>query len=1014
LRPPPLVLGIVVPINVDQLRRQLWEEHTGFQDLMPRRVGDILLVMSLYDRFILEQDGQLNEFAIGQVLELNFTRTPGLTRVPTGADALQVLEREPGRYNLVLVSPTLPDMTVDDLTRKVRKAGHQAAVVLLGYDASHLTHYVRREKVRLIDAAFLWQGDARILPSIVNMVEDRWNVRQDCDRGGVQVILLIEDSTVWYSSFLPEIYDEILRHTRRVLKEGVNLAHRLLRLRARPKVVLCTDLQDAEQALEEYGQHVLGVVSDVEVPRRGRATRRGGIRFARRVKEEYPDVPVLLHSSRSDVADSVRAIGADFVHKHSPTLLSRLRRFLRDYVAIGDFVFRQPDGTEMARARTLEELVDRVRVLPDEVLNYHGTHNHFSSWLRARTEFTVARRLRPVGVDEFQGPEGLRGILLHALESHLWERQMAALVDFDPERFDAERDFARIGGGSVGGKARGLAFVRYILAHRSLTAIFPRVRISVPPGVVLGTEVFDSFMEDNDLVEFALKTEHDKTLDLRFDMAALPPAVEKALEALLKKMDGPLAVRSSSLLEDSYYQPFAGIYDTIILTNDHPDPKGRLHDLVRAIKRVYASTFHLRARAFLQATPYRLEEEKMAVAVMKLVGAERNGRFYPDFAGAAQSWNFYAVPPLAPDEGIAAAVLGLGESVVEGASCRRFSPRRPSIPGPWNSPRNLAENAQRSFRALRMGDQGGRIETFELAEAERDGTLGLVGATWQPQNDAVYDGISRPGVRLVTFGTLLKYNLFPLAGILDILLGLGSFGLNTPVELEFAVNLDVPDDKPREFQILQLRPLVVSRETEAFDIEDFEDGQLVCRSSRVMGNGRVDVHDVIVVDRVEFDRKDSRAVARQIATLNNQLVREERPYALIGVGRWGSRDPWLGIPVEWAHISGARAIVETAFADMEVEPSQGTHFFQNLSALGVGYFTVNPRRGDGLLDWDWLAHCPSKTALGPVRHLRFAAPLTVLMNGRNSEGVITRPGVGPLADYDDTGVAPTIPDTLLF
>jgi hypothetical protein len=391
---------------------------------------------------------------------------------------------------------------------------------------------------------------------------------------------------------------------------------------------------------------------------------------------------------------------------------------------------------------------------------------------------------------------------------------------------------------------------------------------------------------------------------------------------------------------------------------------------------------------------------------MKLVGSERNGRFYPAFAGAAQSWNFYAVPPLQPEEGMAAAVLGLGEQVVDGAACRRFSPRRPAIPGPWNSPRALAENAQRSFRALVMGPGGGHIDTFELADAEEDGTLGLVGATWQPQNDAVYDGISRPGIRLVTFGTLLKYNLFPLAGILDILLGLGSFGLNTPVELEFAVKLDVPRGEPREFQILQLRPLVISREVEAFDIDGFEDEQLVCRSGAVMGNGRVDIHDVIVVDRLDFDRKDSRAVARLIGHLNDKLVKAERPYALVGVGRWGSRDPWLGIPVEWAQISGARAIVETAFADMEVEPSQGTHFFQNLSALGVGYFTVNPKRGRGLLDWDWLAHQRVVSEHNSVRHLRFAEPLTVLMSGRKTEGVITKPGVGPLAEPDET-VFPT-------
>ncbi len=989
-------------IRTQELRGAVAKHRVGFQDLVPNRVSDILLVMSPYDRFILEQDGQLNDMALGEALELSFTRTPGLTRVPTGEMALLRLEAERHRYNLVIASPTIRDMSATKLAREVRRRGYEVPVVLLGYDARHLKRHVKRHGVAGVEAAFLWQGDARIFPAIINQVEDRWNAPHDCTKSGVQVVLVVEDNVRFYSAFLPEIYETILRHTHGALTEGLNLAHKLLRLRARPKVLLCTDLQDAEKALQQYGRHILGVIADVELPRKGRKTKWGGVDFARQVRAAQPDVPVLLQSARPEAAPKAEEAGAAFALKGSPTLLTEIRAFMSDFVAMGAFVFRSADGVEVARAHTLTELVECVRTVDPEVLAHHGRKNHFSAWLRARTEFAVARKLRPVAVNEFRTGEELREWLLEALESYLWERHQSAMVDFDPVRFDPERDFARIGGGSLGGKARGLAFVRWLLGVRSITGIFPRVRISVPPGVVLGTEIFDQFVRDNELVEFALRTEDDAAIDERFERATMPAAAVEALRAFLAVMGGPLAVRSSSLLEDSFYQPFAGVYATFLLPNDAPSDADRLDDLVRAVKRVYASTFHARARGFLRSTPYRLEEEKMAVAIMKLVGTERKDRrFYPDFAGVAQSWNFYAAAPAKPRDGVAAVVLGLGGAVTEGMPCHRFSPRHPTLPGPWGSARGRASNSQRTFAALQLGarDNGGAVRSFDLADAERDGTLSQVGSVWQPENDAIYDGISRAGARLVTFAPLLKFALFPLADILDLLLELGRWGMNTPIEIEFAVKSAVKIGETREFSIVQMRPLVVTREADEYVADgEFHDSDLICRSKRVMGHGWSEVRDILVVDRRLYERKDSRDVAQLLGRFNARLRKEDRPYLLVGVGRWGSRDPWLGIPVTWDQISGARAIVETGFADREVEPSQGSHFFQNLAAQGVGYFTVNPDRGDGLLDWGWLGQQTAVWEEGPVRLLRSEELITIWMNGRTSEGLVTRPGVAAKHD----------------
>lgn len=966
---------------------------------MRRRVENILLVSSLYDSFILAEDGQLNELILGEFLDLNLRHTPGLTRVSSGAEALDLASRE-RQYNLIITSLHVGDMDALELARRVRSAGIEIPVIVLAYDSRELADFTKRHDTSEIDRIFLWQGDVRILLAIVKYVEDRLNVEHDTGVMGVQTIIVIEDNIRFYSSFLPAIYTELVNQSHRLLPEGANVSQKLMRIQARPKILLSSTFESAWSDFERYQDNVLGVISDVEFPKDGGLTPEAGAEFARRVQAQRPDIPVMLQSSLQRNEALAASVGASFLQKGSPTFLAQLRRFMVENFSFGDFVFRLPDGTEVDRAEDLRGLEDKLHTVPAESLAYHGERNHFSNWLKARTEFELAHQLRPRKVSDFGTLEDLRSDLIRSIQEYRARRTRGVVADFDRDSFDPSRAFARIGGGSIGGKARGLAFVNLLLAEHEVELRFPGVRVAVPPSVVLGTDVFDRFLEENDLRDFAINASDDAEVTRRFLAAAFPKAYLGDLAALLEAARYPLAVRSSSLLEDSQYQPFAGIYETYMLPNSHPDPAVRLRHLIDAVRRVYASTFSSRAKAYLSATPYRLEEEKMAVIIQRVVGSTHGDRFYPDFSGVARSYNFYPTPPTTTEDGIAAVGLGLGETVVDGEACIRFCPRYPRHLVQFSSVKSILQNSQREFYALQLRETDGNasahdafdLRRYGLDVAEADGTLAGVGSTYSPENDAVYDGISRPGVRLVNFAPVLKHGIFPLAEVLDLLLGIGSRGTSTPVEIEFAVDLSSSRGSPREFGFLQLRPLALSREMSELDLGSVEPGRILCHSACVLGHGKIEnVTDVVVVDYHRFERARSRDVATAVARFNAELAAEQRPYLLFGVGRWGSADPYLGIPVTWDQISGARVIVEAGFRDFKVTPSQGTHFFQNLTSLHVGYFTVNPDEQGGFVDWDWLLSQPAVSESSFVRRLRFRHPLVTKMNGKRNEGIVMKP-----------------------
>jgi CheY-like chemotaxis protein len=968
---------------------------------MPFRVQDVLLVSNLYDAFILREDGRLNELLIGESREMNLQQIPGITHVSNCAQALD-LARSQQRFNLIVTNLAVGEMNAAQLAHEVGKLGRDIPVVVLAYDYREVKNFIARNLATEVDRIFLWQGNARILIAIVKYLEDKRNVRHDTQALGVPVLLVVEDNIRYYSSILPVIYTELIAQSRRLIREGINVAHKLVRQRARPKILLCSDYEDAAKQAMDYRENLLAVVSDVQFPRGGSPDPDAGFELAHMIRGLVPDVPIVLHSSHTEYRSRAHSEGFAFLQKRSPTFLRDFRKLLTQQCAFGDFVFRMPDGTEVARATDMNELEAHLHKVPPESIAYHSQRNHFSRWLTARTEFALAQKLRPRKVSDFATLEVLRRDLIDSINDYRREQSEFLIGDFDAATFKSgEAFFLRIGSGSLGGKARGLAFVRHLLYKRGFFRRFPGVRVAVPPAVVITTDLFDRFLAENNLLDFAIHCNDDAEIQRRFLAAPLPAQLRDDLTAFLSEVSYPLAVRSSSLLEDSQYQPFTGVYETFMLGNHQAGLHARVEKLTEAIQRIYASTFSQHAKAYVRATPYRTEEEKMAVILQQVVGSAHGGRFYPDFSGVVRSRNFYPVPPMAPQDGVAAVALGMGRAVVEGGKCLTFCPRYPLNLVQFSSVRDILSSSQSEFWALEMNHltmedptQGLREVRFSLRAAEDDGTLHAVGSTYSRDNDAVYDGLSRSGARLVTFAPVLKHDVFPLAPILEQLAHVGEDALGQPVEIEFAVSL-APGDPRAEFGFLQIRPLVMSREGEELRMEEVDSSQLLCRSTMVLGNGRVqNLYDAVVVDFHRFERGRSQEVAEAVADFNAKLGLENRPYLLIGVGRLGSNDPWLGIPVEWDEISGARVIVEAGFRDFRVIPSQGSHFFQNLMAFHVGYFTVNPDAGEGSVDWPWLAGQEAAEENGCVRHLSFQEPLLVIMNGKSREGMIFKPGFG--------------------
>jgi CheY-like chemotaxis protein len=933
---------------------------------------------------------------------LNLSQAPEITHVTTAGEALDLATKE-NQFDLIITTLHIEDTHVVNFAQMIRNEGINIPIILLAYDNRERKELISNYDTSIFDRIFIWQGDYRLLMGIVKYIEDKLNIENDINTVGVQSIILVEDNVKFYSTYLPLIYTEVFKQSQRLITEGVNLTHKFLRMRARPKILLCTTYDEAWNYFDKYENYILGIITDNNFKKQGVKDPEAGIKFAQEVRKRKQDIPILLQSSDAAYASAAHNIGVAFLQKGSPRLLHQLHDFMMNNFGFGDFTFMTPDGSVVGHAYNLKTLEEQLKIVPEESIVYHAERNHFSNWLKARTEFWLAHKLRPRKVTDFHSPELLRVELITALRQYQESRQRGTITDFDKNSFDPKNSFARIGGGSLGGKARGLGFINTLIDNYRIRGKFEGVEISVPSAVVIATEVFDHFLEANSLFNFALNELDDTKIIRRFITAGhFPKDIINKLYDFLEIIREPLAVRSSSLLEDSQFQPFAGVYQTYMIPNNNEDIEVRMQELLQCIKCVYASTFFKKAKDYMKATTYRLEEEKMAVIIQRLVGAQHNDRFYPDFAGVAKSYNFYPVPPQKSSDGIAMVALGLGKTVVDGGENVRFCPKYPKHLLQFFSTKETLRNAQQDFYALNIKGKldcdiyhtpDMLVDKYDLSYSEKDGTLFFVGSTYSPENDAVYDGTSRPGKRVVTFAPILKHKVFPLAEVLDILLEMGTWGMGTQVEIEFAVNMRVPPGHPKEFGMLQMRPLVISHEYEELKVDDILDDDLICQSQQVLGNGIIkDLHNIIVVDIQKFDRGKSHEVAVEVSQLNSKLLNSNLPYILIGVGRWGSFDHWLGIPVTWDQISGASVIVEAGFKDMNVTPSQGSHFFQNITSFKVGYFTVNSYIHQGFIDWEWLNAQKAVEEFDFTRHLCFDKPITVKINGTKNKGIISKPG----------------------
>jgi len=1000
----------------------------GFQKLMRYRVREVLLVASRYDSFILEQEGQITDLILREYDRLNLRYAPRLNSTQSAREALRLLGSDL-RFDMVIVTMHPAEMDPADFAREVKRLYPHLPVILLGYDNRELEELRKSADADAFDRVFIWTGDSGILLAMVSLIEDERNVDRDTSKVGVEVIILIEDSVHFISAFLPLLYEELMKQSQRLISEGITMTHKVHRMRARPKVLLASTFEEALAHYRKYRPHLLGVISDVRFMRDGHHDPQAGVEFGRMVRKDDPGLPVLLQSTDATNASRAEAIGVGFLHKTSPQIKHELETFLTESFGFGPFVFRVPDGTprgtQIAVADNLAEFRRCLQWIPAESFRHHTRNNHFSVWLKARTEFRLAAKLRPRQEADFESLEAMRQSVIDALDAARREAYHDAIPEFSPDTFGSLSTFARIGGGSIGGKARGLAFLRMLLHENSIDGKYPGIRVAVPPMVVIATKVFDRFMEANRLTGIARSDASDAEIRDAFLAAELPGALVSLLRSLLEIMRYPFAVRSSSLLEDSQHQPFAGVYETYMLANASDDAEVRLRDLGTAVKLVYASTFSHRARTYLAATPQRPEKEKMAVIIQKLIGRPHNGRFYPSFSGVAQSHNYYPFGRITPEDGASRVALGLGRLVVEGRGGLRFCPRYPEHLPQLSSVDDILRNAQKNFDALPLEsdetDPHLRFQptTLPVAAAHEDRTLGPVGSVYSRDNHAIYDGVARPGTPVITFAGILKQRLFPLPEILQDIVGLGTRAMSTPVEIEFAVDMDTPEDEFREFACLQMRPLSVIRDLSRLDLTEIDPSRLLCRSPRALGHGRTrDIQDVVCIVPEEFDRRESVQTAAAVATLNAALRDAERPYLLIGPGRWGSADPWLGIPVNWGQISGVRIIIETGFRGAVVAPSEGSHFFHNMTAFGVAYLTVNPDRGEGMIDWAWLLDQEVVRAeANGLRWIRLPEPVLGLIDGKTGTGIIAKSAQDPRTGTrrpdpvlpDPTNIAPAGP-----
>jgi len=967
-----------------------------FHQLMQKRVRDILLVSTFYDAFIFEQDGRLSEQIFGEYRQLNLTTAPRITSVPTGEDALEILKKQ--SFDLVITMMRIGDIGPFQLAKEIKSKQPDLPVLLLLNVASDYVIWENHTEDRqYIDDVFLWNGDTKLFLAMVKNVEDQMNVAFDTAHGLVRVILLVEDSLHYYSLFLPSLYSVIMKQTQRLIEEEVSDINKRLRMRIRPKVLLAHDYEEAVELYDRYKEYMLCVISDIRYKVGGEVDPKAGFKLIDHVVSSNSELPIILQSSEDENEEPARAKGAHFLNKNSKHLFSDLRAFMVYNLGFGNFIFRSADGSVIDEAANIAEFEEKILTVPEETIVFHSKFNHFSNWLIAHGEVQIAKRIRPMKIDDFSSKEELRQFLHHTFRTVRIDKNRGKIINFDAVSLAEMNQIIRLTEGSLGGKGRGLAFLNALLCTMDYERKYENISISLPSTAIIGTNEFDSFVESNNIQEKVVGKTDDE-IDCIFIAGKLSRQLVERLQIYLDHIHYPVAVRSSSLLEDSQAQPLAGVYRTFMLPNNHNDPHYRLVQLMNAIKLVFASVYLSDARAFLEALNFKAEEEKMAVIIQEVVGSPKGENYYyPQISGVAQSYNFYPTSHMQHTDGIANIALGLGKSVVEGKLNFRFCPKYPETE--MLPQMEMMRTSQKEFYALDLSrsdfdlKKGEEITLAKLLikDAEQHNVLRYIASVWDFENYRLTDNLDEKGMKVLTFAGILKYNYFPLAKIVEELLEIGEIALGIPVEIEFAVNLEydsIHNHKPT-FYILQIRPLSVNTDAYRIDAEKLVKNELLMYTEHGMGNGVIDdLYDVVFLDPNCFDKTKTVEMQAEIERFNEKMAREGKRYMLIGPGRWGSRDRFLGIPVRWPQINRAKVILETGLSDFIVEASQGTHFFHNLVAMNVGYFTIPYVSQTDFVDWNWLLDQEEIERGNYFVHLEFKKPLIVRMDGKTGLAVI--------------------------
>ncbi|WP_312339925.1 PEP/pyruvate-binding domain-containing protein [Anaerospora hongkongensis] len=968
---------------------------SGVHDLMKFRVTEILLISTEYDAYILEEDGQLVEQIYHQFNDLSIPIIPRIHWVDNSEDAFEALQKT--TIHLIITMSRISDLSSYEFEAAIHEAYPNIPIVMLSYDRLTPDMITRIRNVSCINRVFHWSGDNKVLLAIIKYIEDQQNVEAD-SKLGVQAILVVEDSPIYYSQILPIIYTEILTQTRCLLLHAMNVSHGLLRVRLRPKILLAETYEEAMGLLVTYRHNLLGVISDVRFPKDGVMNPTAGFELAERVREMIADIPFLLQSEELENAEKASAAKLRFLNKNSSHLMQDLRNYILEDYGFGSFVFRYPDGRIIAEATDITNLEKIIRDLPDESLYYHASNSHFSRWLRARAEIEVADKLRFVSPGPIENVSVIRAYILKVLNDYFLRYQSGLILDFEGlSKKDMDNAFIKLGTGSLGGKARGIAFMNALIARAGMADKYEDITIKVPRSFVVCSDIFEKFMAENDLYSFIAEKPTEEEIAQQFLKCDLPAATQENLRVLTQYIKCPLAVRSSSILEDSRILPFAGIYHTYVVPNIHDDPKVRFKQLSDAVKLVYASVFYAAPVQYAQNADIRIQEEKMAVLIQQLVGELYGDLYYPAISGVAQSYNFYPYYPMKPEEGTVSLALGLGKAIVEGERVYRFSPVHPKLNPLISTPEEYLKKAQNAFYAVNLktsSDISVRAgedyiyEKLPISQASQDQSLEYTGSTYSAEDDCIYDSVHKPGPKIVTFAPILKYNRLPLTQIIQDLMNLGMKAFGSNVEIEFAVNIPKDKGKPKEFNFLQIRPMVIGREALQVTLDEPRDSW--CFSERTIGNGFYQsIHDIIFVDPGTFDLSDSVQIANEIGELNTMLAQEGRRCILIGFGRIGTSDRWLGIPLAWEQMSQAQLIVEVDTKELRPEPSLGSHFFHNLTATNMGYFHIQyDNKEKAKLDWEWLLSQPVLQQTKYVKLVRRETAIEAKVDGRSFKGII--------------------------